>query len=132
MYYDDSHQFQIPANGQSGLSNGSMCGRLLGYALSGEIADRLGYRWTLIGYHTMMTGAIFLLFFATGRPMLLAGEILCGIPDGIFQILSTTYAREITPAALWAYLSSYEKFVHDIRLLQVQRAVVSDLDWEWP
>ena len=38
--------------------------------------------------------------------MLLASEILCGISWGVFQTLSTTYAAEVMPVALRAYLTS--------------------------
>ena len=39
--------------------------------------------------------------------MLLAGYILCGIPWGVFQTLTTTYAAEVTPVNLRAYLTTY-------------------------
>ncbi|OKO92319.1 Maltose permease MAL31 [Penicillium subrubescens] len=38
--------------------------------------------------------------------MLLAAQILCGIPWGVFQTLSTTYAAEVMPITLRAYLLS--------------------------
>ena len=50
---------------------------------------------------------IFLLFFAVDVQMLLAGYILCGLPWGVFQTLTTTYAAEVTPVGLRAYLTSY-------------------------
>ena len=39
--------------------------------------------------------------------MLLAGEILCGIPWGVFQTITTAYAAEVTPVALRPYLTTY-------------------------
>jgi SP family general alpha glucoside:H+ symporter-like MFS transporter len=38
--------------------------------------------------------------------MLLAAQIICGIPWGVFQTLSTTYAAEVMPVSLRAYLLS--------------------------
>jgi SP family general alpha glucoside:H+ symporter-like MFS transporter len=38
--------------------------------------------------------------------MLLASEVLCGLSWGVFQTLSTTYAAEIMPVALRAYLTT--------------------------
>ena len=39
--------------------------------------------------------------------MLLAGEILCGIPWGVFQTITTAYAAEVTPVALRPFLTTY-------------------------
>ena len=39
--------------------------------------------------------------------MLLAGEILCGIPWGVFQTITTAYAAEVTPVQLRPYLTTY-------------------------
>ena len=46
-------------------------------------------------------------FTAQNVNALLAGEILCGIPWGIFQTLTITYASEVCPVALRGYLTTY-------------------------
>jgi SP family general alpha glucoside:H+ symporter-like MFS transporter len=61
----------------------------------------------MLGALFMIGGAIFLLFFAQNIGMLMAGEILCGIPWGAFQTLTTTYAAEVAPIALRPYLTTY-------------------------
>ena len=61
----------------------------------------------MLGALFMITGAIFLLFFAQNISMLMAGEILCGIPWGAFQTLTTTYAAEVAPIVLRPYLTTY-------------------------
>jgi MFS transporter, SP family, general alpha glucoside:H+ symporter len=55
----------------------------------------------------MVIGFIFVLFFARNVEMLLASEILCGVLWGVFQTQITTYAAEVTPIALRAYITSY-------------------------
>lgn len=50
---------------------------------------------------------IFILFFAQNVEMLLAGNIICGIPWGIFQTLTTAYAAEICPSAIRGYLTAW-------------------------
>jgi SP family general alpha glucoside:H+ symporter-like MFS transporter len=75
--------------------------------IAGLLADRFGYRKTMLGALFMITGAIFLLFFAQNISMLMAGEILCGIPWGAFQTLTTTYAAEVAPIVLRPYLTTY-------------------------
>ena len=39
--------------------------------------------------------------------MLLVGEILCGLPWGVFQTITTAYAAEVTPVVLRPYLCTY-------------------------
>jgi MFS transporter, SP family, general alpha glucoside:H+ symporter len=54
-----------------------------------------------------MGATIFILFFSNSVQMLLAGNIICGIPWGIFQTLTTAYAAEICPAAMRGYLTAW-------------------------
>lgn len=55
----------------------------------------------------MMTGAIFLLFFAPNVKILVLGEVVCGIPWGVFQTLTTQYASEVSPVVLRPYLTTF-------------------------
>ncbi|KAE8442521.1 hypothetical protein EG329_003236 [Mollisiaceae sp. DMI_Dod_QoI] len=50
---------------------------------------------------------IFILFFAPSVQVLEIGEILCGIPWGVFQTLTTVYASEVCPVNLRPYLTTY-------------------------
>lgn len=60
-----------------------------------------------MGAMALMGTCIFSLFFSTSVTTLLVGNILCGIPWGIFQTLTTAYAAEICPAALRGYLTAW-------------------------
>ncbi|KAL2814239.1 general substrate transporter [Aspergillus cavernicola] len=97
----------IPAPWKSGLSNGALCGEILGLFLTGLFQDRFGYRMTILAALCLVTGFIFILFFARNVEMLLVGEILCGIPWGAFQTITVAYASEVCPVALRAYLTTY-------------------------
>lgn len=103
----DGKGYQISAAWQSGLSNGALVGEVLGLLFIGIIVERIGYKKTMIGALTLLTGFIFIVFFAQSLPMLLVGEILMGIPWGAFQTLTTTYAAEVCPVSLRAYLTTY-------------------------
>ena len=72
--------YELTAQWQSGLSNGALCGQILGLFLNGIIADRFGYRKTLCGALTFCALFIFIIFFAESLPQLLVGEILVGFP----------------------------------------------------
>ncbi|THY73934.1 sugar porter family MFS transporter [Aureobasidium pullulans] len=102
--------YQISAAWQSGLSNGALVGEVIGLLFIGYIVERVGYKKTMIGSLIALTGFIFIVFFAQSLPMLLVGEILMGIPwtfRGAFQTLTTTYAAEVCPVSLRAYLTTY-------------------------
>jgi Sugar (and other) transporter len=75
-----SGQYQVSAPWQTGLMNGAQLGSMIGLAINGIMCDRLGYKKTYFFALAMMIAFIFLPFFAKGNPLLLAGQILSGIP----------------------------------------------------
>jgi SP family general alpha glucoside:H+ symporter-like MFS transporter len=99
--------YQIPASWQSGLSNGANVGEILGLFLNGIISERYGYRFTMMASLAALTGFIFIPFFAQNLQTLQVGEVLMGIPWGVFQTLTTAYASEVCPVALRGYLTTY-------------------------
>lgn len=102
-----SSDYELTAAWQSGLSNAALSGQILGLFATGVIADRFGYRKTLVGALFLCICFIFIIFFAESLPQLLAGELLIGFPWGVFQTLTTTYAAEVCPTHLRAYLTTY-------------------------
>ncbi|KAL1890874.1 hypothetical protein Sste5346_008015 [Sporothrix stenoceras] len=99
--------YQVSAAWQSGLSNGANCGELIGLLLNGWISERFGYRYTVIGCLVLVTAWISIFFTAKNTAALLVAEILCGIPWGVFQTLTITYASEVCPVALRGHLTTY-------------------------
>jgi MFS transporter, SP family, general alpha glucoside:H+ symporter len=101
-----ANNYQISAAWQSGLTNGALAGEILGLLFNGWLTDRFGYRKTMMGALIWICLFVCLAFFSFNIEMLLASEILCGLSWGIFQTLSTTYAAEVMPTILRAYLTS--------------------------
>lgn len=99
--------YELTAAWQAGLSSGNLCGQMIGLFSNGIIADRIGNRKTLIGALMLCIAFIFIVFFAESLVQLLIGEIFLGIPWGVFQTLTTTYAAEVCPTHLRAYLTTY-------------------------
>lgn len=99
--------FQLTPAWQSGLSNGASVGAIMGLFLNGWVSERFGFKKTMIASLTILVALIFIPFFAQNVQTLLVGQILMGIPLGIFQTLTTTYASEVTPVHLRAYLTTY-------------------------
>lgn len=106
-FYPETGKYEIPARWQTGLSMATNCGEILGLFAAGIISDKIGYRKTLIASLLMVTGFIFIVFFAKNIGMLLAGEFLLGVPWGAFQTLTVSYASEVCPTVLRIYLTTY-------------------------
>ncbi|KAL7788953.1 general substrate transporter [Trichoderma ceciliae] len=102
--------FQITAPWQTGLSNGSTVGQLLGLLLAGYVSEKFGFRKTMLAGLMIVIGFIFITFFTPGLVVLEIGQILFGIPLGLFQTTPVVYALEISPLCLRAYLTNYVNF----------------------
>lgn len=63
--------YQVSAPWQTGLSNGALVGEILGLFVAGLLADKYGFKKTLIGALMMATCFIFIVFFAENITMLL-------------------------------------------------------------
>jgi SP family general alpha glucoside:H+ symporter-like MFS transporter len=68
----------IPANWQSGLTNAVT-------VVTGIMQERLGSKVIFVAGMIAMIGAIFIAVFAQSLPMLLAAELVMGIPWGMFR-----------------------------------------------
>lgn len=100
------HGYQISPAWQTALANGATTGEILGLCLNGILNERFGYKKTVIGALIWLSLFVFLAFFGFNIQMLMAATILQGLPWGVFQTLSTTYAGDVMPVALRAYLTS--------------------------
>jgi SP family general alpha glucoside:H+ symporter-like MFS transporter len=60
----------------------------------------------MLGCLFFMVCFVFIQFFASSIYMYLGAGILLGIPWGVFQVITTTYASEICPTVLRPYLTS--------------------------
>ncbi|PVH89545.1 maltose permease MAL31 [Cadophora sp. DSE1049] len=97
----------VSAKWQTIIGNSTQVGSILGLFLNGIISERFGYRMTMIYSMVALIGTIFIPFFSTSLEMFVAGGILQGIPWGIFQTLAVTYAADICPTSLRAYMTSW-------------------------
>ena len=98
---------QIPASWQSGVILGPMAGQIIGLLLSGWVVEKFGYKKTILGALFLLSGFTFVTFFAKSLPIFLIGSLLCGIPWGIFQTITTNYASDICPTAIRGYVTAW-------------------------
>lgn len=137
--------YEVTTAWQSALQNGAIVGEIIGLFLNGVFTEKFGYRYTMIGALLGLCAFVFLAFFGFNIGMLLASEVLCGMSWGVFQTLSTTYAAEVMPVSLRAYLTSNVHLcwrVGQMIALGILRAKVQDtsawsyrvpfgLQWMW-
>ncbi|KAI6086819.1 putative MFS alpha-glucoside transporter [Hypoxylon rubiginosum] len=107
---DGSVTYQVPASWQAGLSNGAVVGEIIGLLINGYVSERFGYRYTVIFCLVLIIAFTAIFFTAQTVVHLQVAEILCGIPWGVFQTLTITYASEVCPVALRGYLTTYINF----------------------
>ncbi|KAJ5483805.1 hypothetical protein N7530_003051 [Penicillium desertorum] len=105
-FLSDERKYEISPMWQAGLINAAYAGQILGLMLNGLLTDRFGYHRVMVGSLICLSLFLFLTVFAINIGMLLASQVLCGFPWGIFQTLSMTYAAEVVPLALRAYLTA--------------------------
>ena len=125
--------YSLTAAWQAGLTNAMNCGQILGLLATGIIAERYGYRKTMLGALLSVVCFIFILFFAPNKATLIVGEMMMGLPLGVFQTLTVTYASEVCPVVLRAYLTTYVNLCWVIGQIigsAVLRALLSRTD-EW-
>ncbi|KAL2072046.1 hypothetical protein VTL71DRAFT_11389 [Oculimacula yallundae] len=104
---DKNGKQHISTAWQGGIGAGNNCGSIIGLLINGTLQSRYGSRKVYMFAMVLMGCTIFILFFAQNIEMILAGNILCGIPWGIFQTLTTAYAAEICPPSLRGYLTAW-------------------------
>ncbi|BEI84398.1 hypothetical protein CcaverHIS002_0410020 [Cutaneotrichosporon cavernicola] len=125
----------IPAEWQSALSNGSSAGGIIGLLINGWAADRFGPKIVMQVSIIALTCFIFLFVFAQSLTMLVIAEVFCGIPWGVFQTLTTTYASEVCPIQLRGYLTAYVNLCWGVGILLSSGVVKATLDieseWSW-
>lgn len=99
--------YQLTPAWQAGLGNGAGVGAFFGALLNGYLVNRFGQRNTIVGALCILSCFIFIVFFATGPPMLLVGQLLCGMPWGVFATSAPAYASEMLPMVLRVYFTSW-------------------------
>ncbi|ORY27080.1 putative alpha-glucoside transport-related protein [Naematelia encephala] len=98
--------WQIPASWQAGMGQAANVGSIIGVILGAFLVDRWGYKRSVVGMLVLICPLIALVTFAPNKGALLAGELLCGIPWGVFSTLAEAYASEVCPLTLRAYLTT--------------------------
>ncbi|KAJ5194499.1 uncharacterized protein N7498_007937 [Penicillium cinerascens] len=134
-YVGKSNDYQVPPRWQTAIGMASPVGNIFGIFINSLVTERVGHKKMLLLSLVILTGFIFIQFFAKNIQQIFAGEILCGLPWGVFTTLAPAYASEVAPASLRAYLETYVVLCWGIGQL-ISYAVLDSLDsslsqWAW-
>jgi SP family general alpha glucoside:H+ symporter-like MFS transporter len=106
-YVSAKDGYQIAAKWQVALGCSSPVGNIIGIYLGAMTTEVVGYRKSLLFWLTILTGFIFIPFFAPNIETLFVGELLCGLAWGVFSTMAPAYASEVSPVVLRGYLETY-------------------------
>ncbi|KAK6541812.1 hypothetical protein TWF694_007593 [Orbilia ellipsospora] len=106
-YLTPDNGYQIDANWMSNLNVIAAVGNIIGAMLNGYLTAKYGHRIVLIGSMILLTGFIFIVFFANNIKVIFVGTLFCNIPWGVFATSGPAYAAEVAPLALRGYLTAY-------------------------
>jgi MFS transporter, SP family, general alpha glucoside:H+ symporter len=106
-WLDEEHGYQISAEWQQKFNAIGAVANIVGALLNGWATAKWGHRKVLMVSLFWLTAFIFLVFFAPSIEVMLVGQIMCGIPWGVFATTGPSYAAEATPLAIRGYLTAY-------------------------
>jgi SP family general alpha glucoside:H+ symporter-like MFS transporter len=106
-YHGGTVGWQLSGPWQAGISDIQAVGNLIGALANGYFTHKYGHRKVMMVNLALMTGFIFITFFAPSAPVLLVGALLCSIPWGVFATQGPAYASETVPLVLRGYLTAF-------------------------
>lgn len=95
-------KYVIVTKWQSALQMSGQLGALIGVFLAGPLTTRIGYRWATIIALMVLNATIFVSYFADSLPVFFVGQLLEGVPWGVFIANAPAYCSEIVPLRLRA------------------------------
>ena len=111
---------------------------MIGSFINGWASSRWGYRRVMQVALTLLTGFIFVPFFATRIEILLIGQMLCGLTWGVFATTGPAYASEVCPLRLRGILTIYVNLCWSMGnfvmsgVLEGTRPLNNDMAWRIP
>lgn len=99
--------YQIEAKWQTALTLSGGIGIIIGAFVNGYAWEYFGMKRTMLVAYVAVTALTFILVFAESLPVIFVGQILCGIPWGVFGTTAPIYASEVCPLVLRGYLGTF-------------------------
>lgn len=105
--HDGKAGWQLSSPWQAGLQDIQAVGNIIGALANGYFTTKYGHRKVMMVSLVLMTGFVFLTFFAPNVQVLLVGCFFCSIPWGVFATQGPAYAAEVCPLVLRGYLTAF-------------------------
>ncbi|KAI1610282.1 MFS transporter [Exophiala viscosa] len=99
--------YQVSPFWMAMVGNASGIGAFFGTLLTGYLVAIFGQKRVLIGALVMLSLFIFITFFAPNIGVLFVGQILCGLPWGVFATTAPAYSSEVLPTELRVFGTSW-------------------------
>lgn len=141
-----SGTYQLNVVWQIALGTSATVGAFLGIIANGYLSSWYGPKKVLLGALVALSFFISITFVAPTVEVLYIGELLCGLPWGIFASTAPAYSSEIIPLPLRGYLTTYTNMCFIIGQLTAAGVLESllfvkgswsyrgafVLQWAWP
>ncbi|KAH3685114.1 hypothetical protein WICPIJ_003881 [Wickerhamomyces pijperi] len=102
-----SGDYQLSGPWQVGLGCASAAGSIVGVICNGYMTEKWGHRHVILVSLIIMAACIFITFFAQNVGTLVAGQVLSGLPWGVFATVGSQFSSEVVPLKLRGYLAAY-------------------------
>ncbi|ETN43431.1 uncharacterized protein HMPREF1541_02590 [Cyphellophora europaea CBS 101466] len=100
-------KYQLDPRWQMALGMITGVGNIFGIWLNATLTERFGHKKILIAAMIALTGLISIQFTAPSVEQLFVGQILCGVPWGMFTTLAPAFSSEVAPLVLRSYLETW-------------------------
>jgi len=111
-----------------------LIGCIVGSAVTGALADRIGRRLTLLLAGVVFFAGAIVSAFAPNDAILLGGRFIVGIGIGFSSVVAPLYISEVAPASVRGALVSLYQFAITVGILAaylVDYALAAHGQWRW-
>src|SRR5215469_1625216 len=126
--------FALPTRLQEFTISVVLIGCILGSAVTGAIADRIGRRWTLLAAGAVFIAGALISAFTPNETVLLIGRFVVGIGIGFSSVVAPLYISEVAPANVRGALVSLYQFAITVGILGayfIDFAFAAGGEWRW-
>lgn len=106
-FHEGKAGWQLSSPWQAGILDIQAVGNVIGALGNGYFTDKYGHRKVMIFNLVLMSGTVFITFFAPNVTTMLIGAFFCSIPWGVFATMGPAYAAEVCPLVLRGYLTAF-------------------------
>ncbi|KAG4439452.1 hypothetical protein IFR05_005064 [Cadophora sp. M221] len=120
--------FVLPGWQQSLLTGILSCGTFFGAIVAGDIADRIGRRWTIISGCVIFSVGCVCQTASTGLALMVVGRVIAGLGVGFISAIIILYMSEIAPKKVRGALVAGYQFCITVGILMANCVVYATQD----